>query len=296
MNVYYEEEFLKGSDITECFKEVFTLKSPQESDFFICTSIDNKILQAKNNLKNFILKAKELNKKIIFLGQGDIEEGYLPESIGYNFKNNLFKTKKFKNEFSLTSLSEERVPDKPFIPYVGRCSVGFCGASDRFNREKYLNDLKNSDIETSFIIKNGPKWGTSSYEECVNEQITKQIQEDSVSAFYKNISETLFTLCIRGWGNYSYRFCQTICMGRIPILIDTDCVLPFEEIFNYNNFIVRITPDQNIVNAVTEFYKSKNNNLVDIQQQLFSFGNEYLTPVGFMKNLHKLIEHYERNN
>jgi len=296
MNVYYEEEFLKGSDITECFKKVFKFASPQDCNYFICTSIDNNIYHSKESLKKFILKSKNFGKKVVFLGQGDIEEGYIPISIGYNFKNNLLKSKKFKNEFSLTSLAEERVPNKEFIPYSGECSVGFCGASDRFNREKYLNELKNSNIKTDFIIKNGPKWGTSSSEECINNNITEQIQKKSVNEFYNNISKNLFTLCIRGWGNYSYRFCQTICMGRIPILVDTDCALPFEEIFNYDDYIVRIMPDQDIVDAVKSFYNSKNNSLINIQQNLFNFGNEYLTPVGFMKNLYKLIEHYERNN
>lgn len=296
MNVYYENTFLKGSDITECFKKVYKLASPENCDYFLCTSIDNKIHSVKDALKTFVLKAKANSKKVIFLGQGDIEEGYMPETIGYNFKNNLYKTKKFKNEFSLTSLSEERVPDKKFIPYIGECSVGFCGASDRFNREQYLMNLKNSYVKTNFIIKNGPKWGTSSHAECLDENITKQIQEESIEIFYKNMTENLFTLCVRGWGNYSYRFCQTICMGRIPILVDTDCVLPFEETFNYDKYIVRVKPDQNIVEAVNRFYNTNKESLINIQEQLYTFGNEYLTPVGFLQNLHKLIKKYECSN
>jgi len=296
MNVYFEDTFLKGSDITECFKKVYKFASPESCDYFLCTSIDNNIYNFKDELKSFIHKAKANNKKVIFLGQGDIEEGYIPETIGYNFKNNLLKTKKFKNEFSLTSLSEERVPDKKFIPYVGVCSIGFCGASDRFDREKYLINLKNSHLKTNFIIKNGPKWGTSSHTECVDEETTKRIQEESINVFYKNMTENLFTLCVRGWGNYSYRFCQTICMGRIPVLIDTDCALPFEEIFDYNDYIVRVTPDQDIAQAIDNFYATNKEKLINMQEQLYQFGNEYLTPVGFMQNLHKLIEKYECSN
>lgn len=295
MNVFYEEKFLQGSDITEVFKSTYTKTDLDSCDYVVITSIDNKIASFKEEVYFFIKAAKEKNKKILFFGQGDIEEGYIPEPYGLNFKNNLFKSKKYKNEFSLTSLASDRTPNFKFTPYIDNISVGFCGATDRFNREYYLNQIKAAGFKTDFIIRNGPKWGTSSQEECSNEKVLRDIQTHAQSTFYSNILNNLFTLCARGWGNYSYRFCQTLCLGRIPILIDTDCVLPFEEIFDYNNFIVIVKPNENISEKINQFLTINSNNLVNIQKKLYEFGNTYLTSNGYFKNINKLIEYYERS-
>jgi hypothetical protein len=296
MNVYWEEEFLKGSDITEIFKEVWTKTNFTDCEYVVITSIDNKISLIKEKLSHLLHKAKDYNKRVVFLGQGDVEEGYIPEGLGYNFKNNLYKTKKYKNEFSLTSLAPERTPAIHFTPYTKDISVGFCGATNRFNRDFYLNEIKKLDIRTNFIIKNGPQWGTETPTQCTNNDIIKNIQKKSKELFYNNILENLFTLCVRGWGNYSYRFCQTICLGRIPILIDTDCCLPYEEIFDYTKYIVIVKSGENINEKINEFIKQNSNHLHDIQKDLYNFGEKYLKPHSYLKNIDKLIKWYERTN
>jgi len=293
MNVYYDERYLQGSDITETFKDVFTKTELNDCEYVVITSIDNKISLLKEELHSFIKTVREKNKKILFFGQGDIEEGYIPELYGFNFKNNLYKSKKYKNEFSLTSLASDRAPKFKFIPCLDDVSVGFCGATDRFNREYYLNEIKATGFKTDFIIKNGPAWGTETPHDCRNNETLTDIQNNAKNIFYKNILNNLFTLCIRGWGNYSYRFCQTICLGRIPILIDTDCSLPYEEIFDYENHIIIVKSCDNINQKINQFLKQNADKLVDIQQKLYKFGNTYLTPDGYFKNINKLIENYE---
>ena len=296
MNVYFEEHFLRGSDITECFKDVYTKTDIDICEYVVITSIDNKISLIKNELQEFLQLVKDKNKKVIFLGQGDIEEGYIPQTLGYNFKNNLFKSKKFSNEFSMTSLAPERTPHGAFTLYTKQPSIGFCGATDRFNRDYYLNQLAKSDLKTDFFIRNGPEWGTQSSHDCVNDQTISEVQKRAREEFYKNITNNLFTLCIRGWGNYSYRFCQTICLGRIPVLINTDCSLPFEEIFDYKNNIVIVEPGEDLVTKIKNFLLQNNNRLKDMQERLYNFGNEYLTPHGYLRNLKKIITCYECSN
>lgn len=297
MKVYYEEQFLKGTDIANLFKNYYDFSSLESCDYVVITSIDNSIIKEKNNLKELIIKSKKNNKKILFFGQGDGEEGYINESIGYNFKNNLYKSKKYKNEFALTSLSLDRIPNRSFIPFDRvDISIGFCGASNRyFNRDRYLYEASQTKYKTNFIIRNGYHWGTTGNEELTEQNLLK-IQRDATEDFYNNINDNLFTLCMRGYGNYSYRFCQTICMGRIPIHIDTDCSLPFEEIFDYNKYIVNVKIGMSIEEAVDKFLSKNINNLLDIQNTLYAFGNEYLIPSGYFKNLYKLIHYYERSN
>jgi hypothetical protein len=45
----------------------------------------------------------------------------------------------------------------------------------------------------------------------------------------ESLFENDYTVCIRGAGNYSYRLYETLAAGRIPLFINTRCVLPFED-------------------------------------------------------------------
>ncbi|MEZ5399806.1 MAG: exostosin family protein [Bryobacteraceae bacterium] len=47
-----------------------------------------------------------------------------------------------------------------------------------------------------------------------------------VTEYFDTILSTDYTLCIRGYGNWSVRLWETLACGRIPIFVDTDCVLP----------------------------------------------------------------------
>jgi len=296
MKIYYEDKFLTGSDITNVCLEVFDKGTETDCDYYVFTSLDNAILNKKDDLKLFIEKAKINNKKVLYFGQGDIEQGYISPNIGFCFKNNLFRPIKRNNEFSFTSLSKDRVPNLPF-DVQSNISVGFCGASDRGNRKFYLDVLKSSKFKTDFIIKNGAQWGTDPIHNNLSKAQIESIQQQSKVEFYENIKNNMFNLCVSGWGNYSYRFCQTICSGRIPVLINTNCVLPYEEIFDYKNHIVIAPPNDNVMNCIDKFLEGKTDtDIANIQQALYTFGNTYLTPNGYFQNIHKLIDFYERSN
>lgn len=296
MKIYYENNFLLGSDITNVCLDVFEKGTETDCNYYVFTSLDNSISSKKNELKPFIEKAIANNKKVLFFGQGDIENGYIPSSVGFNFKNNLFRPIKKRNEFSLTSLSRDRVPNVSFTPNINS-SIGFCGADNRGHRHFYLHILKNSKFQTDFIIKNGAQWGTDPIHDSLSKTEIEQIQQQSKVTFNNNLLNNMFTFCMAGWGNYSYRFCQAICSGRIPILVNTNCVLPYEEIFDYKNHIVFSHPNENIADNIDKFLNGKTPaDLINIQQNLYTFGNNYLTPDGFFRNIDKLISYYERNN
>jgi len=67
-----------------------------------------------------------------------------------------------------------------------------------------------------------------------------ETRERTSREFYQNIAETDYTLCVRGGGNFSKRFYETLAMGRIPALVDTDCFLPFEPDLPWDDYIVRV--------------------------------------------------------
>ena len=82
---------------------------------------------------------------------------------------------------------------------------------ENYNSEviAYTADI-GQEIDKKKILKNAKTLG-----------VTKVIIE--------NLKRNLFHLCHRGGGNYSYRFYEILMMGRIPIFINTECVLPFED-------------------------------------------------------------------
>ena len=58
--------------------------------------------------------------------------------------------------------------------------------------------------------------------------------------YYYNIRESDYILCLRGKGNFSIRFYETLLMGRIPIFINTDCLLPLMNHINWTEHVVWI--------------------------------------------------------
>lgn len=89
-------------------------------------------------------------------------------------------------------------------------------------------------VETRFVVRKRYRGGATSAE----------ARDKTTREFYQNIAETDYTLCVRGGGNFSKRFYETLAMGRIPMLLDTDCLLPFEPELDWNKYIVRVPREQ----------------------------------------------------
>ncbi len=60
------------------------------------------------------------------------------------------------------------------------------------------------------------------------------------SEFLEAMGASLTTLCPRGTGFNSVRFFETMCMGRVPILISDGCELPLEGEIDWDSLILRI--------------------------------------------------------
>ena len=96
---------------------------------------------------------------------------------------------------------------------------------------------------------------------------------------------------MRGAGNFSYRFYETLMMGRIPIFIDTDCVLPFEELINFSDVGLFLKDEDiktgkvNLEQEILKFTQNNKNRLTEIQKQNRVLWEKFYSPVGFLKTL-----------
>jgi hypothetical protein len=66
-----------------------------------------------------------------------------------------------------------------------------------------------------------------------------------------------YALCVRGAGNWSFRFFEALSAGRIPVVIDTDSVLPLEGEVDWRRHVCRI-PIERLADApgiLAEFHR-----------------------------------------
>jgi hypothetical protein len=61
---------------------------------------------------------------------------------------------------------------------------------------------------------------------------------DNRREFVENLLGSDYALCVKGDANASMRFYEALSVGRIPLFLDTACVLPLEDKINYRDFCV----------------------------------------------------------
>ncbi|MCR4275103.1 MAG: hypothetical protein NUW02_03635 [Candidatus Campbellbacteria bacterium] len=68
---------------------------------------------------------------------------------------------------------------------------------------------------------------------------TRTVEDDPAilrKEFIDNIVGTDYALCVKGDANQSTRFYEALSLGRIPLVLDTECVFPLENKINYRAF------------------------------------------------------------
>lgn len=207
-------------------------------------------------VENYIHQAKLFKKPLLIDAYGDSTQSIdIPNTI--ILRTSLYRETKKPNEIVIPAYTQDLLKDycngrlkfkkwQP-IPTVG--FVGWGKAQWRTNpkiwlkqklvslepsteglilRQKFLETLENeSGLKTNFIYRDN----YSGHTHTLKGEISKLRQ-----AFVDNILANDYTVCVRGAGNYSYRFYETLSLGRTPIILDTDVVLPLENKINYHDF------------------------------------------------------------
>jgi hypothetical protein len=113
-------------------------------------------------------------------------------------------------------------------------------------RYQFLKTLQNhNQIETDFIFRKKYRAGGKTEEEITNTTLE----------FFENIYNNPYVFCLRGGGNFSVRLYETIAMGRIPVVIDTDFRLPLNTIIPWEKHCV-IVSKSNLINELIGFHKN----------------------------------------
>ena len=102
--------------------------------------------------------------------------------------------------------------------------------------------------------------------------------------------ESDYALCVRGNGNFSYRLYETLCMGRIPVFVDTDCVLPLDFDIAWREHCVWVdeTEIDRIGDRILEFHDSVDEGEFEERQRACrDLWETHISPQGFFSSFHR---------
>jgi hypothetical protein len=163
--------------------------------------------------------------------------------------------------FRTSMYKKYRLSYEYILPYFWECNsinfmplkksdkpiISFCGQNNCIERSWLIDYFKSSNLfESKFIIRDD-FWGGNVG------------SKDVIKDFNDNIASSHFVISSRGGGNFSMRFYQVLAAGRIPILIDSNMLLPFEELINWDDYIIVGKTAKEVGDKIIKFW----NNSID---------------------------------
>lgn len=150
-------------------------------------------------------------------------------------------------------------------------------------RAKVLKAFEKPGIQTNYLARKQYQAGKSG-------EMTSRSQEKV--DFVNNVLGSDYTLCMRGGGNFSVRFYETLCLGRIPIFIDSDCLLPFQDVIDYKAIFPWIDMKDlpNAADILLDFHsKLSNEEFKALQVTCRYLWLDHMTPDGFYRDLLRML-------
>lgn len=257
--------------------------SIDECDYIVSTKIGWGCADP-TTIQSTIDSYKDYNKKVIIFLVSDFNEPFdMPQNI-LLFRTGLYRSQKKPNEYLLPFLwaKSEMNNEGAFepLPKIGlQPKVGFCGSCiSHPSRLAYINVLKTTPNIIKNLVLKTEYWGGNPHNPRV------------INEFLNNIKNTHFTLSTRGTGNWSARFYQVLSLCRIPVIVDTDIVLPFEDKINWNDIVVYCKSKDDIGVNIKQFWVQKD--IIQAQQRCKEIYDTYLSPEKWCKIIaEEILEH-----
>ena len=283
----------------------------------------------KNNLQIYLIKYNKLCHKKNIPAFGIIDGDYALSYKKYNsityFRMSGFKSYLDKNNKGFPATLSDRYKlyyksnESKFRKKRKKPTVGFCGHATKsrieyfkqaskylfenikrffdknqykkyevffqsgYIRYKILKEIeKDKNLNDNFLYREKYRGGA----------ITKEDLEITTLEYYDNIKNSDYVICIRGSGNFSIRLYETLMMGRVPVFINTNCLLPFEELINWRDHCIWIewADISEISNTIKKFHQGiSENKFKQLQMKNRELWLNKLSPKGVFKSLESLI-------
>jgi hypothetical protein len=235
----------------------------------------------RNDVNQFISEAQKRRKIVWLYSGGDF--GLTLDSAVHVFRNGGFHSKLPRTTFILPSFINDPFQNKdqgvvaipkialPQIGFVGHAAnsitkqlkelIGYCKNNldiilkreqadfQKFypsstKRYHFLKQLSKSEkVATNFILRKNYSAGA------------KTVQDKAIARqeFFDNIAANPYTFCMRGAGNFSVRFYETLAMGRIPVVVNTDIRLPLDDQIDWSKHCVMVS-EGNMIQELVAFH------------------------------------------
>ncbi len=274
--------------------------------------------------ERFAQQVRRAGKPLLVFFEGDTEAD-VPFENAVVFKNSLFASQRKRNEFAIPAWSQDftqkylaghlpirRKQAKPVVSFCGyappyglpwgkqklqgllRLGASFAGITRRFPaaaghsaRARALHaHSHNKRVETRLIARD--KFAFS-----MGGSLLPGGRENAQTfrdAFLSNMIESDYVICARGYGNYSLRLYEALSCGRIPILINTDCVLPYDFAIDWKQHCLWVEERDlsSLGDRVADYHAAlSGQQYVERQHECRRLWDEWLSPVAFFANLHR---------
>ena len=264
----------------------------------------------------FVQNAEQAGKPVIVFFTGDCSDEEIPIKNAAIFRGSIYRSRKKPNDFAFPYFcgdfvkghfsNELPVRHKREKPVVGFCGfarkkswemrlkeplyhavmlarqrrLGLSPYTGQILRTRALEILENSSrVDTNFIKRDNSFFGKRSEQ-----------KEKARFEYVHNMVESDYLLCCRGVANYSNRLYEILSCGRIPVFIDTDCVLPYEFEIDWKKYCVWVDEKELpwIDEKVADFHSQLSpKEFIDLQHECRKLWKEWLSPEGFFNNLYR---------
>jgi hypothetical protein len=218
------------------------VESPEDADFFIFPYLLEEFIETwgifeTNQFINSLPYFKNNESKHVFMTYHDNNMPFYNNAVF--FRTSINKFMKDINAFAIPYAVEDFAEfvhiDSSQIKYH-TCFAGFVGSSEI--RVPLVESIKKKSHLSSYLNPIDRFYGF----------LDADIMSETREIFIDSMAHSWTALCPKGKGENTYRFFEAMSMGRIPILISDNCLLPYEDEIDYASFMLRLS-ENDISNA-----------------------------------------------
>jgi len=282
----------------------------------------------------FLEMAKQAGKKVAIFSIGDWQQDTSSKNT-IIFYTSSFRARRQPNEFAMPEWSSDFVGKDlngqiPIRQKKAKPTVGFCGyapplgipfgmkklrallrmggdlvgltktkllsyRTGHTTRVRALSTLSQSRlVETNFIFRENFAFTNKALQGVPDEraELARKLRLE----FCQNMLDSDYVLCASGYENYSIRFYETLSCGRIPVFIDTDCILPYDFAIDWKKYCVWVNESEIplIADKVAEFHSQLSaEEFVDLQHECRRIWQQWISPEGFFTNFYRHLQRVE---
>lgn len=262
--------------------------------------------------ESFVTACRDAGKPAVFFSGADPTDP-LPVNATV-FRTSLLRSQRLPNEFALPAWSEDFLQcylggELRPRPREARPTIGFCGNTmaglparrpggglrrllgkprhatagltvDHPRTEALVAVGGDPRLQSNFVLREGFWAGALG---------DSQALMEARGAYVRNMLDSDYVLCVRGIGNFSYRLYETLSVGRIPVFVDTDCVLPLDFEIDWRDYCVWVDESEigQIGERVLEFHESiAEGEFEELQRACRRLWETRISPHGFFASFH----------